>query len=148
MTGAGISVSAPHGKVFYAAVAILASLFGFGFAWGAVAMGSFAGVPLHTPLLWRVAQAGVAAVFLLGALQAFERWLAPLRAQARSAAISDVAHARLLVLRSLLVWTGATGYVIYFVMHLAGDRVPDIGVLSAVFQFAGLLVADLCGERR
>ena len=147
MTEAATQVSAPHGKGFYVTIAIFASLFGFGSVWGAVAWGSLAGVPLDTPLVWRLADAGTAAILLIGAMQAFERWLAPARAQARSAAISEVARARLLVLRRVLVGTGVTGYVIYFVLHLAGSHVRDITIVSAVILFAGAMLADLCGER-
>jgi len=139
MTAGVTPVSAPHGKGFYVTVAIFASLFGFAFVWAAF---------VDTPVVWRLVEAAVAAIFLIGALQAFERLLAQARAQARSAAISDVARARLLGLRSVLVGTGVTGYVIYFVVRLAGTRVSEIMFLSAVFIFAGAILADLCGERR
>ena len=147
MTPAGISVSAPHGKGFYAAVAICASLFGLGSVWGAVARGSLAGVSLDTPLVWRLVDAGVAAVFLIGAMQAFERWLASVRTQARSAAISGVARGRLLALRRVLVGLGGLGYLIAAVVHLVtGGRVADLFELSALSIFAGGVVADLCGR--
>ena len=140
-------VSAPHGKAFYIAAAVFASVFGIGCMWGACAWGSLAGVPLDAPLVWRLVDAGTAAIFLMCAWQAFERWLAPVRAQARSAAISDVARSRLLLLRRVLVGIGVTGYVIYFIVRLAGTRVSDIMFLSAVLLFAGAMLADICGER-
>jgi hypothetical protein len=147
MTAGVMPVTAPHGKGFYVAVAVFASLFGFLFVWGTFASGSLAGVPLDTPMVWRLVSVGIAAIFVIGAMQAFERLLAPARAQARSAAISDVARGRLLTLRSVLVGLGGIRYLIASVMHLvAGSRVANVFELSALFIFAGFVVADFCGK--
>lgn len=105
-------------------------------------------MPLDTPVVWRVVQAGCAGILLIGAFEAFERWLAPARAQARSAAIPDVARSRLLLLRSVLMGTGIIGYLVYFALHLAGTPVSDVMFSSAVILFAAAMLADLCGERR
>jgi hypothetical protein len=138
-------VRAPHGKVFYIAVAVLASPFGFLFVWAASGKAILDGVPPNTPMVWRAVQAGVAALFLIGAMQAFERWLAPARAQARSAAISNVTRARLLFLRSWLLGLGVAASMLSI---FRGGPISDISVLVGVFFFAGYSVADLCGERR
>jgi hypothetical protein len=139
-------VRVPHSKGFYATVAILTTLVGLAFLLGAFAKSSFAGVLLDTPMVWRLVQAGIAAIFLIGAMQAFERWLSPARAQARSAAISDVARARVLILCRVLAGIGIVGWPIAGVVHQAGVRPDvDIGILSTVLLFAGFLVADLCG---
>lgn len=139
MTAGVRPIRAPHGKGFYIAVAVFASLFGCGFLWGAF---------VDTPLVWRLAAAGLAAIFLIGAMRAFERLLAPARALARSAAISDVARGRLLGMRSVLVGLGVMGYLIAGVAHLVtGTRFANLSELSAVFMFAGFVVADFCGER-
>jgi hypothetical protein len=141
MTAGITPVSAPHGKGFYITVAIFASLFGFAGVWATFAS--------DTSMVWRLASAGITAILLIGAMQAFERWLAPARAQARSAAISDVARRRLLALRSVLVGLGYTGYLVTGVVHLvAGVRVANLFELSALCIFAGGVVADISGERR
>jgi hypothetical protein len=149
MTAAAIPVNAPHGRGFYATVVIVSALFCCAFAWGASGKAVLEGVRLDTPMGWRLVQAGIAALFLVSAMQAFERLLAPARAQARSARISGAARARLLGLRTVLLGMGVAGSVIdVFVRIFRGGHFADIVVLSGVFCFAGYLVADFCGERR
>jgi hypothetical protein len=149
MTARATPVSAPHGRGFYVTVAILASLFGFAFLWGSSEKASLDGVPLNTPMVWRVAAAGIAAIFLIGVMQAFERLLVPARAQARSAAISDVARVRLRGLRNVLLAMGVAASMTDFAVRTFwGGHLGYMSVLSGAFFFAGYLVVDLCGERR
>jgi hypothetical protein len=149
MTAGTMPVGAPHGKGFYTSVAIVSGLFCCAFAWGASGKAVLDGVRLDTPMGWRLVQGGIAALFLIGAMQAFERWLSPVRALARSAGISDGARARLLGLRSLLLAMGVAGSMIDLFMRLfRGGHFGDITVLSGVCFFAGYLLADFCGERR
>jgi hypothetical protein len=148
MTAAAMPVNAPHTKGTYVAVAVCASLSGLAFLWKAFARVSLAGRPLDTPVAWRLVQAGCGAVLLLGALLALERWLAPARAQARSAAISNAARRRLLLLSRALVGIGvATCIGNFAILVIWRGYVGDISVFGGVLIFAGYFVADLCGER-
>lgn len=139
MTAGVTPISAPHGKGFYVTVAVFASVYCCGFVWGAF---------VDTSTLWQVASAGVAAIFLIGTVQAFERLLAPARAQARSAAITGVARARLRVLSSVLLGMGVAAAMADFAVRVFwGGHLSYISVVFGVFLFAGYLVADICGER-
>lgn len=138
-------VSEPHGKGYYVVVATFALLAGLAFLWKAVARMTFTGRPLNTPVVWRLVEAGCGAILLLGALQALERRLAPARAQSRSAAFSDVARRRLLLLSRVLGSFGVAACISDFVVHAIWWGHGGYTVFWGVLILAGYFLAELCG---
>jgi hypothetical protein len=135
----------PHGKLFYAGVALFALPAGTVFAFRIFAPGSM-------PFGWRLATAGVAMVFIFGALQAFERLLRPEIAHRRSSALSTSTRRKLRAARKAIVGMVFPGYCIAAIMLLTGgehaqDVVSDLVILAGVLVFLACCLADLSGER-
>jgi hypothetical protein len=145
MMGNRVQPVRPHGTGFYFGVALFASLAGSMFSWAIFA-------PSGAPFPWRLVQTGIAIIFLLGAVQSFERLFRPESAQRRSSALSSSTRRTLRTVRKSVVAVSITAFAAAAFLRLAGgehegDFATDLQILSAVLVFAGYCIADLCGER-
>jgi hypothetical protein len=132
--------TSPHGNAFYSGVGLFASMAGFAFTFG-----SFSKISIPFP--WRLVQIGIAIVFFLGALQAFERFFRPERARERSCALSNSTRRKLRVTQKAVMGLAIAGFLAAPIMRAAGAHSSDFLILSSVFVFVGYCLADLCGER-
>lgn len=130
MNGNGKQPVRPHGTGFYFGVAAFASLAGSVFTWGVF-------VANATSFPWRLVRTGVAIIFLLGAMQSFERLFRPEKAQSRSSSLSSLVRRRLRTVCKSIVAVCITAVAIAALLRLAGgqyerDLATDLQVLSAV----------------
>ncbi|HEY3824203.1 MAG TPA: hypothetical protein VGL82_06570 [Bryobacteraceae bacterium] len=134
----------PHGRIFYSLQVLVASLAGIMFVVGVFTTDV-------TPFPWRLARAGAAAVFLFGALQAFERLVRSKAAQARSAALSASARRGLDVMCKVVQGLSLLALAGSLMMRIASgtgahDISVDLMLLWAVLLCLKHCLADLAGD--
>jgi hypothetical protein len=131
---------APHGKLYFSAVAVFASLFGLLFSFATLRAGSFS-----------LLGAALSIILLLGALQALERLVRPEKAIQRSRALSASTRRILLTVCEVIRVISFAALFIVAVMHWLGsgaikDAATNAGELAALLLFIGSCLADLAGQ--
>jgi hypothetical protein len=131
----------PHGRVFYSLQVLVTSVFGVGFA-----VGTFTTDVALLP--WRFGRAVLAAVFLFGALQGFERLVRPKVAQARSRALPASTRGTLNVTCKVIQGLSLIFLAGALMMRVSGKRDLSIDLMElwAVLLFLRHCLADLAGD--
>jgi hypothetical protein len=141
MIGAAEAPVGPHHAFFYPSVLLLAVILGSLFTYGILA-------PDTRSHELRLACAGFAVVFLICALQAFERLLKPEKAYQRFHARPDSTRRKLRVAGKIAKGATFLAIAVSAVMHFTGnpnarDLGQDVQILSVLFLFVSFSLTDL-----
>jgi hypothetical protein len=137
------SLGTPHGKEFYALMALLGLIGTCGFGYGTFAAPTVA---------QRLVEALIALVFLAGAIEAIDRLARPRAAHARSIHLSASRRRILRGTRTVLV---RTAWVLFFagiLLHLSSSDTisgagTDMQISAVILWFGAWCVADYCGDQ-
>lgn len=125
----------------YAAEGFGELLVALAFIWGTFA-------PHAGSVGWRLACAGIAILFALGAQQSFERWLRPGKTRTVSDSGRRVLYGVRLAAHAMAWISIITSAILRFLIESgpARDFATDLFILFAVFEFGAYYVRELAGQ--